>query len=97
MSPELCSTIANYIERNRLANYLFPDDIESGLGKFIIDTNKKIGIDSGINGIRHMKVSEFLQKPDITAATRLDFSREIFHSASTQQKYRREYLDNVKK
>ena len=55
--------------------------------------NKKVGVDSGINGIRHMVVSEWLQKPDITPEMRLDFSRGMMHSESTQQKYRRGVLD----
>jgi hypothetical protein len=76
-----------------LADYLFPDEIESGLSKYITDMNKKIGVDSGINGIRHMKVSEFLKRTDITPEMRLDFSRDMFHSESTQQKYRRGVLD----
>ena len=92
-SHELCSLIVNYIERNRLADYLFYEEVESGLGKFITDMNKKVGVDGGINAIRHMKVSEFLQKPDLTPEMRLDFSRGMMHSESTQKKYQRGVLD----
>ena len=92
-SPELCSLIVNYIERNRLADYLFYEEVESGLGTYITNMNKKINIDQGINQIRHMKVSEFLQKPDITAEMRLDFSRGMMHSEHTQKKYQRGVLD----
>ena len=92
-SPELCSLIVNYIERNCLADYLFYEEVESGLSKFITDMNKKIDVDGGINAIRHMKVSEFLKRTDITPEMRLDFSRGMCHSESTQQKYRRGVLD----
>jgi hypothetical protein len=93
LSPELCSLIVSYTDRNRLMGFLFPEEIESGLGAFITDMNKKVGVDSGINGIRHMVVSEFLQKPDLTPEMRLKFSADCMHSESTQQKYRRGVLD----
>ena len=93
LSPELCSLVVSYTERNRLVGFLFPEEIESGLGAFITDMNKKVGVDSGINGIRHMVVSEFLQKPDLTPEMRLDFSRGMMHSESTQKKYQRGVLD----
>ena len=93
LSPELCSLIVSYTERNRLVGFLFPEEIESGLGAFISDMNKKIDVDGGINAIRHMKVSEFLQKPDLTPEMRLDFSRGMMHSESTQKKYQRGVLD----
>ena len=97
LSPELCSLIVNYIERNRLADYLFPEEIESGLSKYVTEMNKKIGIDSGVNYIRNSKVSEFLNRTDLTPEMRLDFSRDMFHSESTQQKYRRGVLsENLK-
>ena len=69
--------------------FLFPEEIESGLSKYVTDMNEKIDIKGGINAIRHMKVSEFLQKTDLTPEMRLDFSRGMMHSESTQQKYRR--------
>ena len=92
-SPELCSIIVNYIERNRLADYLFYQEVEFGLGKFITDMNKKINIDQGINYIRHSKISEFLHKLDITPVMRSQFSVDCMHSESMQQKYRRGVLD----
>ena len=55
--------------------------------------NKKVGVNSGINGLRHMVVSEFLQKPDLTPEMRLSFSAGMMHSESMQQKYRRGVLD----
>jgi hypothetical protein len=91
-SSELCSLIVSYIERNHLADYLFPEEVESGLSKYVTDMNKKICIDQGINYIRHAKVSEFLQKPDLTPEMRLEFSTGMMHSESTQQKYRRGVL-----
>jgi hypothetical protein len=93
-SPELCSLIVSYIERNHLADYLFPEEVESGLSGFVTNMNKKIAIDSGINYIRHSKISEFLKKPDLTPETRLKFSTDCMHSESTQQKYRRGVLDD---
>lgn len=92
-SSELYSLIVSYIERNRLADYLFPEEVESGLSKYVTDMNKKICIDQGINYIRHAKVSEFLQKPDLTPEMRLEFSTGMMHSESMQQKYRRGVLD----
>ena len=93
LSPELCSLIVSYTERNRLVGFLFPEEIESGLGTYITNMNKKIDIDDGINHIRHMVVSEWLQKPDLTPEMRLDFSRGMMHSESTQKKYQRGVLD----
>jgi hypothetical protein len=92
-SDELCSLIVNYSEKNRLADYLFPEEVESGLSKYVSDMNEKIGVSGGINYIRHAKVSEFLQKPDLTPEMRLQFSFDMMHSESTQQKYRRGVLD----
>jgi hypothetical protein len=93
-SSELCSLIVSYIERNHLADYLFPEEVESGLSKYVTDMNKKICIDQGINYIRHAKVSEFLQKPDLTPEMRLQFSTDCMHSESMQQRYRRGVLDD---
>lgn len=93
MSPELFAIIINYIQRNNLAGYLFPDEYETGLSKFIIEMNKKIDIDQGINGIRHMIISEFLKRTDLTPEIRYKFSCDCFHSESMQQQYRRGLLD----
>ena len=92
LSAKLCHLIVSYTDRHRLVGFLFPEDIETGLGTFITDMNKKIDVDGGI--IRHMKVSEFLQKTDLTPEMRLNFSAGIMHSESMQQKYRRGVLDN---
>ena len=89
----MCSLIVSYTERNRLVGFLFPEEIETGLGTFVTDMNKKVGVDSGVKGIRHMVVSEFLQKPDLTPEMRLNFSAGMMHSESMQQKYRRGVLD----
>jgi hypothetical protein len=86
-SPELCSLIVSYIERLNLADYLFPEEVESGLSAYIIDMNKKIGIDGGICYMRHSKVSEFLKRTDLTPEMRLQFSNGMMHSESMQQKY----------
>ena len=94
VSPELRELVISYIERNRLCSHLFPDDIEYGLSRFIIDMNKKIGIDGGICYMRHSKVSEFLKRTDVTPEMRLQFSCDMMHSESTQQKYRRGVLDS---
>lgn len=83
----------NYIERNRLADYLFYEEEESGLSCFVTNMNKKINIDQGINYIRHSKISEFLQKPDLMPEMRLQFSTDCMHSESMQQKYQRGVLD----
>jgi hypothetical protein len=93
LSPELRTLLISYIERNRLADYLFPDDIEYGLSRHIIDMKKKINIDGGINYIRHSKVSEFLKRSDVTPEMRLKFSCDMCHSESMQQKYKRGVLD----
>ena len=91
-SPELCSIIVNYIERNRLADYLFYQEVEFGLGKFITDMNKKINIDQGINYIRHSKISEFLHKLDITPEMRSQFSVDCMHSESINRNTVEGYL-----
>ena len=94
LSPELRTLLISYIERNRLADYLFPDDIEYGMSRHIIDMNKKIDIDGGINYIRHSKVSDFLKRSDVTPEMRLQFSCDMCHSESMQQKHKRGVLDD---
>ena len=93
LSPELSGLINSYIERNNLAGYLFPDDITKGLTRFICEKiNKPIGVQGGINAIRHMRVSEFLSKPDLTPEMRLRFASDMGHSENTQQRYQREIM-----
>ena len=92
-SAELCALIVSYTGRNRLLGFLFPDEIDTGLSKYVTDMKVKIDTTGGINYIRHAKVSEFLQKPDLTPEMRLDMSRSCMHSESMQQKYRRGVLD----
>jgi hypothetical protein len=97
LSPELCSLIVSYTERNRLLGFLFPEETETGLGTYITNMNKKIDIDGGVNYIRHSKVSEFLKRTDLTPEMRLQFSIDCMHSESMQQKYRRGVLsENLK-
>lgn len=93
-SPELYSIVTNYIQRNNLAGFLFPDEYESGLSSFVTNMNKKIEIDQGINYIRHSKISEFLQRTDLTPEIRYRFSCDCFHSESMQRQYKRGLLDD---
>ena len=89
LSVELADLLTNYIDKHELADFLFPTHVKKGLSQTVISMNKKIGVVGGINTIRKMKISTFLQQDNLTAEDRLKQSRSMCHSIGVQQKYRR--------
>ena len=49
--------------------------------------NKKVGINGGINYIRHSVVSSTLNTIDTTPETRLELSKKLLHSPITSLDY----------
>jgi hypothetical protein len=49
--------------------------------------NSKIGVDGGINQIRRMNISDFLNKPNITLEDKVAFANHSQHSLNTQTYY----------
>lgn len=92
LSPELSDIIISYIKRRNLCSFLFPENL-SGLSRYIIDMNKKIGVKGGICLLRHMKVTDFLTRTDLTPEMRLEMSEKMLHSEGMQQRYLRGKLD----
>ena len=88
LSTELNSLISVYILQNKLTDLLFPQKAKS-LSSYIIAMNKQVGVNGGINTIRKMKVSTFLNREDLTAEDRMEQSRKMCHSVGTQKKYKR--------
>jgi hypothetical protein len=87
LSESLCDLLTKYIDTNNLTNLLFPDNPRS-LSQYIINMNARVGC-GGINAMRKMKISEFLQNTNLTPEDRLDFAKRCSHSEPVQQKYRR--------
>jgi hypothetical protein len=94
LSTELNSLISVYILQNKLTGFLFPQKSKS-LSSYIIAMNKQVGVNGGINTIRKMKVTTFLNREDIDAEDRLIQSRKMCHSENTQKKYKRIIKKNV--
>jgi hypothetical protein len=89
LSAELGVLITDYIDACEITENLFPEHIKKGLSQYVIAMNKKIGLKISINTLRKMKVSEFLEKADISAEDRLKQSRKMNHSVKTQKTYKR--------
>jgi hypothetical protein len=78
--------IKNYAEDNDLneGDYLFGRNV----GAYISQKNKEISYE-GISQLRHIKVSDLLNRQDITAEQRLELSNSMMHSPNIQEAYKR--------
>lgn len=88
LSDTLSLLIQNYINKHGLDTYLFPDN-SSGLSGYITNFNKRVNIIGSVNYIRHMIVSEFLNRTDLSVEERHTQAIRMCHSEPTQQKYKR--------
>jgi hypothetical protein len=88
LSNELSLLIQNYIIKHEIDIYLFPEN-SCGLSGYITNFNKRVNINGAINYIRHMKVSQFLNRTDLTPEERHSQAIRMCHSEETQQKYKR--------
>ena len=92
LSMELSNLLRYYILNHKLTDKLFPEIKKGMLSQFINSMNKKIGVNGGINYIRHSKVSEFLAT-NPTAEQRRIFSEKSQQSTDTQYDYTRMLVD----
>ena len=81
--------LENYIKKNDIKDVLFSS---KRLSPFITRMNKNVGINGGINYIRHSVVSSTLNTIDITPEARLELSKKLLHSPITSLDYVR-FLD----
>ena len=88
LSSYLSGLIRAYIDKNDLTTHLFNTN-KQGLTTFVTNMNKKVGLKGGISLLRHMKVSELLSSPTITAEQRVSMANSMGHSPITQLEYRR--------
>ena len=89
LSAELAQLLTDYIDRHELNNLLFPENTKKGLSQYVIGYNKKLNLKIGVNVLRKMKITEFLNDKTLTAEQRIDFSRKMCHTEKTQQTYKR--------
>ncbi len=90
----LTEIIDNYITKNNITDYLFPE--QKNLSVYINTMNKKIGIlGAGVNYLRHSKISTYLSNPDLTVEQRHEFAIKSGHKEATQQDYRRVIIKGV--
>ena len=87
LSDHLCLLIQNYINENDIETFLFPDN--KSLSGYITNFNKKVAVIGGINTIRHMIITEFLKRTDLSPEQRHTQAIRMCHSEATQQKYKR--------
>lgn len=81
LSMELTKQLKEYITKNNITDYLFG---EQPLTKFVSKQNKKMGISGSISLFRKMKVSDLLNKEDVTPEQKYALSLEMKHSPAVQ-------------
>jgi hypothetical protein len=81
LSMELTKQLKEYIAKWKIVDYLFGDQ---PLTKFVSKNNKKLGITGAISLFRKMKVSDLLNKEDVTPEERYALSLEMKHSPAVQ-------------
>ena len=58
--------------------------------------NKSLGINGGVNYIRHSVISTFINGNETDPAKRLELANKSFHSPITQIRYIRNIVDDIK-
>ena len=87
--PEpLTSLIREYIIPNKLTDRLFPTNYDNGLTQYIHKMNEKIGVNGSINEIRRMKITDFLQNPNLTLEDMNIFATNNQHSIQMLNYYK---------
>ena len=89
LTKEMSTSIRTYIAGNNITEYLFG---KSKLSQFVSKNNKKMGIDTGINAYRHMKVADELSK-QLSAEDKVKLASSMKHTPIIQARY----LDNINK
>ena len=93
LTQHLSNLLRYYILNHKLTDRLLTEKKNGLLSAFITSMNRKIGVDGGINYIRHSKVSEFLAT-NSTPEQRRIFAENSFHSPDTQLNYNRILVDD---
>ena len=90
LSTDLSELIRAYIQKHKI-DYdatLFME--RDGLSKFITNMHKKIGLEKGINTIRHIVISSQIKTyPNMSAAEKLEFAENAMHQHVTHLRYGR--------
>jgi hypothetical protein len=95
IDKELTTRLTNILKKymnskdDKDRQYLFSD---KKMSSYVQKMNKAIGLKSGINLMRHMAVTEFLNEPN-TAEQKVQKSADMGHSTSTQKKYKQTKKD----
>ena len=88
LSAELSKLIRQYMKHFNLTYgaYLFGNKKLSG---FVSHNNRLMDINAGIDYYRHMKISDLLNKENVTAEERVKLAKEMKHSPAVQLLYLR--------
>ena len=90
LSTDLSKMIRNYILKHKI-DYdatLFVE--KDGLSKFITTMHRKIGLEKGVNTIRHIVISSQIKNyPNMNAAEKLEFAQDAMHQHITHLRYGR--------
>jgi len=91
LSKKLSVLITKYIQDNNLQNgdYLFDNKLLSG---YILQENKKIGINGGICLFRQMKITDIYNNPTMKRYDKIKLAEIMKHSYNIQQNYIRTQL-----
>ncbi len=88
LDVDLTNLIRNYILKHKLTDKLFGENYNNGLTSYISKMNKQVGIDGSINILRRMKITDFLQTPNLTYDQMADFANKSMHSLNMQDYYK---------
>lgn len=80
LPTSLTTLIREYVITKKLTTRLFPTNYENGLTQYIHKMNEKIGVNGSINEIRRMKITDFLQDPNLTLEEKSVFANKNQHS-----------------
>ena len=82
--------IRKYIQKHKIEydSTLFVE--RDGLSKFITNMHRKIGLEKGVNTIRHIVISSQLKNyPNLSAEEKLKFAEDAMHQHVTHLRYGR--------
>jgi hypothetical protein len=88
ITRSISTAIRKYIGMEGLepGDYLFGN---KSLSHWIVAFNKKLGLDIGINTLRHMKVAYEFSKKEMTAEERVKLAKDMKHAPATTENYLR--------
>ena len=84
LTKEMSAIIRTYITDNNITEYLFG---KSKLSQFASKNNKKMGLETGINAYRHMKVADELSK-QLSADDKIKLAASMKHTPIIQARHK---------